>query len=123
MKMRICYIAHVLAAETRAEMDENRARAARWCAWAARRGVAPVATWIVLSGELSETQENRELGLKLDCATVERCDEIWLVGGRVSSGMRRESEHAAAYGVIVRDLTNLGEEPPDKTLAELGIEI
>jgi hypothetical protein len=119
--MRVVYIAHALAAPTRAEMDENRARAARWCAWAARRGVAPVATWIVLSGELSETQENRELGLTVDCATVERCDEIWLVGGRVSSGMKRESEHAALHGVIVIDLTHLGEEPPDKTLEELGV--
>jgi hypothetical protein len=121
--MRVVYIAAPLAAPTRAEMDENRARAARWCAWAARKGVAPVATWIVLSGELSETQENRELGLTVDCATVERCDEIWMVGGRVSSGMTRESLHAAEHSVIVRNLTYLGEEPPDKTLAELGIVI
>ena len=119
--MKVVYIAHALAAPTQQEMGLNRRRAARWCAWAARQGFAPVATWIVLSQELSETQENRELGLTVDCATVERCDEIWLVGGRVSSGMKRESDHAATHGVFVRDLTFLGEEPPEQTLAELGI--
>lgn len=111
--MRVVYIAHPLSAPTVQEMAENRRRAARWVAWAARQGVAPVATWIVLSAELSETQENRELGLAVDCATVERVDEIWLVGGRASSGMRVESDHAAAHGVRVVDLTEFGEEPPD----------
>jgi hypothetical protein len=107
--MKVVYIAAPLSAPTRAEMDENRARAARWVAWAALQGVAPVATWIVLSGELSETQENRELGLAIDCATVERCDEIWLVAGKITDGMRRESAHAK----VVIDLTSFGEEPPD----------
>lgn len=107
--MKVVYIAAPLAAPTREEMDENRARAARWVAWAALQGVAPVATWIVLSGELSETQENRELGLAVDCATVERCDELWYVGGRVTSGMTKEGGHAK----LVVDLTPFGEEPPD----------
>lgn len=119
--MKVCYIAAPLSAPTREEMDENRARAARWVAWAARRGVAPVADWIILSGQLSETQENRELGLQIDCCIIERCDEIWLVAGRVSSGMGVESSHATLHGILIRDLTFLGDEPPNKTLAELGI--
>jgi hypothetical protein len=112
--VKVVYIAAPLAAATREEMDVNRARAARWVAWAARLGVAPVATWIVLSGELSETQENREMGLAIDCATVERCDEVWHVAGRVSSGMQREGGHALEHGVCVVDLTHLGEEPPEE---------
>lgn len=118
--MRVAYVAHPLNG-TPQEMGLNRRRAARWCAWFAQQGFAPVATWIVLSQELSETQENRELGLAVDCATVERCDVIFLVGGRVSAGMRVEADHAAAHGVQVVDLTHLGEEPPEQTLAELGI--
>lgn len=38
----------------------------------------------------------REAGLVDDCAVVERCDGIVLVGGRISSGMRREMEHGVA---------------------------
>jgi hypothetical protein len=107
--MKVVYIAAPFTAPTKEGREANRARAARWVAWAARQGVSPVATWIVLTGELEETQENRELGLAVDCAAVECCDEMWLVGGRVTSGMEREGRHAK----VVVDLTSFGEEPPD----------
>lgn len=106
--MKVVYIAAPFKASTREEMDKNRARAARWVAWAAYLGVAPVATWIVLTGEFEENPKNRELGLAIDCATVERCDELWFVV-KVTDGMRRESGHAKK----VVDLTGFGEEPPE----------
>lgn len=106
--MKLIYIAHPLGAG--AEREANRARAARWVDWAARCGAAPVATWITLSGMWGE--DRRELGLAIDCALAERCDEVWLVGGRVSEGMRIEAAAAERAGVTVRDLTCLGPEPP-----------
>jgi hypothetical protein len=36
-------------------------------------------------------------GVGDDCAVVERCDGIVLVGGRISSGMRREMEHGVKF--------------------------
>ena len=92
--------------------DNNRERASRWCEYAARQGVAPSATWIVLSGLWDDSAENRVRGLRCDFAAIERCDELWLVGGRVSRGMDAEAWHARAYAVPVVDLTPLGEEPP-----------
>lgn len=106
--VRVVYIAHPLGAGP--DREQNRARASRWVAWAALQGVAPVATWITLSGEW--TEERRELGLAIDVALAQRCDEVWLVGGRVSAGMRIESSAAARAGIVVRDLTCLGAEPP-----------
>ncbi len=38
---------------------------------------------------------------------IARCDEVWLVGGRVSSGMAAERDVAK----IAVDLTRFGEEP------------
>jgi hypothetical protein len=111
--MKAVYLAHPLNAPTRAGIDANRARASRWAAWAAViHGVSPVCSWIVLTGQLEETDENRARGLACDLAQAERCDEVWLVGGRVSSGMRLEADHAAARGIPVLDLTHMGEEPP-----------
>jgi hypothetical protein len=66
----------------------------------------------VLTGVLEETPENRERGLACDLAQVARCDEVWLVGGRVSSGMRHEADHAITLAIPVIDLTALGELPP-----------
>lgn len=106
--MKTVYIAAPLTPdESRGETREgNLERAARWVRWAARAGVAPVATWIVLASGWDESM--RDLGLEIDCALVRRCDELWLVGGRMSSGMLQEAKCCP----IVRDLTALGPEPP-----------
>jgi hypothetical protein len=96
--MRVIYVAHPLGPDG-PERDRNRANAARWCGWLAREfDVAPVADWIILSGAWSESPDNRERGLAIDFALIARCDEVWLVGGRISPG--------------VYDLTMLGFEAP-----------
>ena len=107
--MRVVYIAHPLG--NGPDRLVNRANAARWCAWAAVvKQVSPVADWIVLSGVLSE--EHRELGLDCDVALVRRCDELWLVGGRISPGMEIEAAAARDLDIPVIDLTELGYEAP-----------
>ena len=115
--MRVVYIAHPLGADP-LQREVNRARAARWVMWAAICGVAPVADWIILSGQ--EDDSFRDRGLAIDVALVARCDEIWLCGGRVSPGMAIERDAAIAAGVRVVDLTALGEEPPSGEFAEGG---
>lgn len=110
------YIAHPLGAG--ADRPRNRMNAARWCASLAKLfEVATVADWVVLSGEWNETEENRNLGLRLDLTLVSRCDELWLCGGRISPGMRMEAERALSLGLAVRDLTTLGYEPPMEAFA------
>ncbi len=109
--MRVVYIAHPLGAGP--DRERNRENASRWCAWAAVvRGVSPVADWITLSGQLEETDENRERGLACDVALVARCDELWLTGGRISPGMAIEAEAAKRAGVRVCDLTDMGYSAP-----------
>jgi len=111
--MRVVYVAAPLGSGS--DREFNRANAAAWCSWAALQGVAPIATWVILSGVWPETPENREKGLALDCALVERCDEVWLVGGRISPGMSIEADHGRAHGVKIVDLTHLGPTPPEAT--------
>lgn len=102
--MRVVYIAHPYGGSA-----DLRERAKRWFRWAAvHQRVSPVADWIIMTELLDET--NREFGLKCDVALVKRCDEVWLVGGRVSPGMKVESD----AGRLVRDLTSLGPEPPER---------
>ena len=105
--MKVCYIAHPLGHGE--DRERNRANAQKWCAYLAEHhGIAPVADWILLSGEW--TEDKRELGLTIDKALIERCDEVWMVGGRVSPGMQIEADHARALGKPVRDLTCFGYE-------------
>lgn len=121
--MRVVYIAHRLSAPTAEDMAVNRMRAAEWCAWVSTTfHVATVADWIILSRYLPETSEYRAWGLKCDKALVERCDELWMVGPGVSSGMSIEAQHARQHLLPVYDLTGLPRERAvvERALAEQG---
>jgi hypothetical protein len=130
--MRVVYIAHPLGAGP--DRETNRAKASRWVAWAADQGVAPVADWVILSGQW--TEDRRTEGLAIDCALIGRCDELWLVGGRISPGMQIEAAWARNVvrfdaasgrvipeGVWVRDFAGFGSEPPsEKMINRLDME-
>jgi hypothetical protein len=106
------YIAHPLGAGP--DRERNRENAARWVAWFARTFlIAPVATWVTLAGEWDESAENRKLGLEIDLALIAACEEVWLVGGRISPGMAIEAEEARRLGKRVIDLTGFGFEAPE----------
>jgi hypothetical protein len=90
--------------------DSNaRPLAKRWVAWVAETAV-PVADWIILAEVWDAGQRDRYRALAAEW--VRRCDELWLVGGRITDGMRAEVEAAQKHGVAVVDLTHLGSEPP-----------
>lgn len=109
--MKVVYVAHPLGSGE--DRERNRCNAAKWCAWLAKTyDVAPVADWITLSGEWDESPTNRDLGLRIDVELVKRCDEIIMVGGRVSPGMAIEANAARMHGILVTDLTHLGYEVP-----------
>jgi hypothetical protein len=110
--MKVVYLAHRLGAGP--DRADNLRAAANWGAWATRQhGVAVIADWIWLAAELPETPANRERGLESDLALVARCDELWLVGGRVSPGMELEAGEARRLGIPVIDMTHLGVVPPE----------
>lgn len=120
MTKRVIYLAHQLNAPTREGIEANRAAAAQWAGFLSRYfEVAPECSWIVLTGVWEETPENRELGIKVDLALVEKCEEVVLVGPRVSSGMLTEARHARIKGIPVANMTGLPMDPMTIALAWL----
>ena len=113
MSRPVIYMCHPLGADTDAGISANLARALRWLAWLRKSFPATtfIAPWIATVYSLGgdDSPELREAGLVDDCAVVEICEGVVLVGGRISSGMEREKQHAG----LVSDLTHLGDEPPD----------
>jgi hypothetical protein len=101
-KKKVVYVAHPLGDGP--DRAENCRRASKWVAWAADQGVAPVCTWIVLASQWDESR--REEGLAVDLALIEKCDEVWAVGPRVSKGMGIEIAHAKRMGVQVHVLVD-----------------
>lgn len=104
--MKIVYIAHPLRGATPEETAANRRAASALTAKLALAGdIAPVCSWIVLSEHWTEEQ-GRALGLRIDCALIARCDELWLCGPMQppSAGMQIEYDHAVACGLRIVDL-------------------
>lgn len=96
----------------------NCERARRWLSWAIAQhpDTAFCASWLPYLDVLEDEGEgghNRERGMRDNIATAVRCDEIWLVGGRISRGMARERDAMVAAGRRVVDMTALGHEPPE----------
>jgi hypothetical protein len=110
---RPIYLAHQLSADTREGIDANRKSAARWAAFLVEHfNVAVECSWIVLTGELEETPENRKRGLECDLVLVEQCRELVMVGPKISSGMLLEATHMVTeVGGPVYDLTKLAMDP------------
>jgi nucleoside 2-deoxyribosyltransferase len=94
---KIVYLAHPLSGD----WEGNIASARRYAEAAARNGWVPVAPYLTLYGLLHEPAD-RELGLEIDLAMIIACDEIWVCGDRVSSGMRIELDYALANDIPVR---------------------
>lgn len=114
--MKVIYLAHPAGADTPEEHLANLARAKRWFRWAAFQGVAVIADWIIYCEVWDDFDEaQRAMGLDHDDAMIARCDEYWMVGGRISKGMDRGRSKAWAEGMEVVDLTSLGDEPPERS--------
>jgi hypothetical protein len=57
--------------------------------------------WVMNAEVFQETRANRDLGMMRNYAIIERCDELWLVGPRVSEGMVLEADYAKRKGLVV----------------------
>jgi hypothetical protein len=111
---QVIYLAHPVSASTIAEIAENLDRAREWLAWLVKNtDFAVCASWIGSINPANE-QDTRERGMEDNLAILERCDAIILVGGRVSSGMAIERDHAQRHGIAVCSLAGLGAVPPLK---------
>ncbi len=113
--MKVVYMAHPVSGDVKGNIE----RAKRWVRYIEERfpEIAVVASWIT-ECEIwdDDDPEQRAAGFRRDLAILSRCDELWLTGSHVSTGMGIERSHAIEQGLRIRDLTPLGcVEPPGLT--------
>ena len=78
----------------------NRARQA--CRYALDQGKIPYAPHLYFTTILSEADEDeRELGILLGLVWLSQCDELWVIGRRITEGMKREIAQAKAWNIRV----------------------
>ena len=94
--MKMVYIASPL----RGDYNTNIKNAVEYCRLAGERGVLPLAPHIIFSQWCNDTiPEQREQGLQLGLALLEKANELWVMGTTFSQGMQGEVAFAQEHGV------------------------
>lgn len=71
--------------------------------YAIEQGVVPVTPHLMYTQYLNDNNPaHREMGTQCGLALLLKCREIWVFGGRVSQGMRREIDAARRQGMRIR---------------------
>ena len=101
---KLIYVASPYAGD----IETNTAFAKKACWYAIHQGHTPIAVHLLYPQMLDDAEPTeREIGLRLGHRVLEVCDELWLCGGRVSSGMAREIEEAQRLGIPIRQIGEL----------------
>ena len=93
----------------RGDVEGNSAKAAGYCRRAYKEGYLPIAPHLLFPQFLSEETE-RELAIFMDLVLLGKCEQLWVFGGEVSDGMRREIGKAKQKNMTIRYFTEDMEE-------------
>ncbi len=103
----LVYIASPFAGDT----ERNIKRARGYCRLAVSKGCIPLAPHLHYPQFMDdEDKEERELGLRFALILLGKCDELWVFGERVSSGMAQEIAKAKKRNMPIRYFNHRCEE-------------
>lgn len=97
--MKLVYVCSPL----RGDVERNIQKANGYCRFAVREGVLPFAPHAMFSGFLDDgISEEREKGMALGLEILKRCNEMWVIGDRISEGMEAEILVAGQLNIPVK---------------------
>lgn len=101
MENKLIYIASPYAGDV--EKNVTFAKAA--CRYAMEQGCTPVAVHLLYPQFLDDRNpQERAAGLAMGHQVLSVCDELWVCGNRISSGMETEIQEAKRMGIPVREV-------------------
>lgn len=105
----LVYIASPFAGD----IENNVEAAKEYCRAAMEEGVTPVAPHLIYPQFLDDSDPaQRSMGLNAGLELLSRCDELWVCGSEVSSGMQREIQFAKALGLPIRQVDSILSQEP-----------
>ena len=89
----------------------NERKARLYCKFAVRKGAIPIAPHLLFPQFLDESNPaDRQLGLFFGLVLLSKCEQMWVFGSRVSTGMAKEIYKAESKGIPIRYFTEDCEE-------------
>ena len=89
------------------DVEGNIKNAKRYCRFAVDSGYIPIAVHLLFPQFMDEEME-RELALQMDLVLLEKCDELWVFGKTMTSGMRAEIAYAKNKKMKIRYFVDAG---------------
>ena len=91
------------ADERERELRRNQAVGRLACRVAVRHGFVPLAPHLYFPQFLSDDDRGeREVGMRYGVDWLTQCDEVWVIGDRITEGMEQEILIAEELGIPVR---------------------
>lgn len=118
---KLVYIASPLSGD----METNLGFARQACLNAMAQGVTPFAPHLLYPQMLDDNDPaQRELGMNMGNQMLALCDELWLCGDVISSGMAAEEQLAKELDIPVRNISTeeILYRPPDELCWDKGQE-
>ena len=85
------------------ELQKNIYTALGACMYALSKGYVPYAPHLYFPQFMDDTEPKiREFGQKLGLEWLEQCSEVWVIGRRISAGMKKEIAKAEELGIPVK---------------------
>ena len=100
--MKLVYICSPYAGDIESNVEFAKAA----CHYAMRQGCAPVAVHLLYPQFLDDAvSSEREAGIRMGLQVLAACEELWVCGAHISSGMRQEIAEAKRLGIPIRYVT------------------
>jgi hypothetical protein len=100
--MPLIYICAPFGGDTKA----NTRKAADFAAFAYRRGNIPLTPHLLFPFMDDHDPDERQTALHMDIVLLGKCEEVWVLGGRVTAGMEAEIRRAKSRRQRVRFFTD-----------------
>lgn len=85
------------------DIEGNTCAARRYCRFAVKQGVIPVAPHLLYPQFMDDTNPaQRKLGIYFGLVLMTKCEEVWMFGYPFSAGMQIEFDKARARGKKIR---------------------
>lgn len=84
------------------DVAKNTRKAAEFAAFAYRRGNIPITPHLLFPFLDDENPDERRLAIHTDLVLIGKCKEVWVLGDRITVGMRVEIERAKRRRQAIR---------------------
>ncbi len=88
------------------DIEGNKQKAAEFAFFAYKQGCIPLTPHLLFPFMNDESREERALALHMDIVLMGKCQEVWVLSERITSGMSAEIEKATRRRQTVRYFSN-----------------